>query len=641
MGIIGLEKYIDSIKEGLINNNAIVNTRLGDLKDKLVFDGNQIPYIILDTLKSSLYSGNYDDIYNFGKTLLKKLKPYIHIIIFDGVNEDFNKSEKKFAERICKFMNIEIDRFKKSLDLKTHFDLLKSSRNLFYRLILHEILDELGIKYIMSDGKNTHLVSSYANGNNNLNQTYTVISKDSYFNMIDLSGGYITWKYALDKLVNNQNLNDETQLPVFYLKKVLEFYGICHKTWIYFGVLNGDYDLQLNRNNKYFLSKKINTRIKDFNFDLIYHLKENEFKNVNNNFAEIRKAYDQVDLIKVDKLIDKFEMKAKDLIAEKFFNDFDKSIEIFKTLNLNLLNCLIEDPNELTCYSIVQKNDIFNIIYFLLTNQYNLKRISTVEYSRNKEVTKFEDCISKNQIKIDRPTNTLIYDYLTSMNEKLTDINNNLLSKDDNLSLLMTSLSIWYEWLLNNNYKSKISISPEIFVESILTNLLILDLKNKMSNYQDDKNIKDSDGIENSILGIKLTINNINEINRIINLYDQIIKHDNKNLNEIDFFINDIKIVHRLNEFQTIFYSISLLSKISNFKFDYLSPRHFFNGKFLFGYINNADNEAFQTILEIINKIEHIKLARDNLKHKFKGHHRNIYENKIEDINSKMNSIKL
>ena len=103
MGIIGLEKYIDSIKEGLINNNAIVDTKLGDLRDKLVVDGNQIPYIILDTLKSSLYSGNYDDIYNFAKSFLNKLKPYINIIIFDGVNEDFNKSEKKFAERICKY----------------------------------------------------------------------------------------------------------------------------------------------------------------------------------------------------------------------------------------------------------------------------------------------------------------------------------------------------------------------------------------------------------------------------------------------------------------------------------------------------------------------------------------------------------
>ena len=639
MGIIGLEKYIDSIKEGLINNNAIVDTKLGDLRDKLVVDGNQIPYIILDTLKSSLYSGNYDDIYNFAKSFLNKLKPYINIIIFDGVNEDFNKSEKKFAERICKFMNIEIDRFKRSLDLKTHFDSLKSSRNLFYRLILQEILDELNIKYIMSSGKNTHLISRYANGNNDLNKTYTVISKDSYFNMIDLSGGYISWKYAMEKLVNNENLSDETQLPVFYLKKVLAFYGICHKTWMYFGVINGDYDLQLNRNNKYLLSKKINTRIKDFNFDLIYHLKENESKYIDSNFSDIRKAYDQEDLKKVDKLIEKFEMKTnQDTKNDKFYNDFDKSIEIFKTLNLNYLNCLIEDPNELTCYSIVQKNDVFNMIYYLLTNKFNLKRISTIEYYRNQNLSKFEDSVSKQAIKIDKPENSLIYDFLKEINEKLTDRNNNVLSKDDNLSILMTSLSIWYEWILKNNYKTKISISPEIFVDSILTNLLIIDLKNKLQSNQNDKNIG-SDSEEKNIIDIKLCVNNINEINRMISIYNQIINHDDTKLSEIEFFLNDIKIVHRLNEFQTMFFSLCLLSKISDFKLDYFSPRNFFNGRFLFEYINKTDNETIQTIINIQNKIDHIKLIKDNLKKKFREYHRNLFE--MADISSKLDSVKI
>lgn len=639
MGIIGLEKYIDSIKEGLINNNAIVDTKLGDLRDKLVVDGNQIPYIILDTLKSSLYSGNYDDIYNFAKSFLNKLKPYINIIIFDGVNEDFNKSEKKFAERICKFMNIEIDRFKRSLDLKAHFDSLKSSRNLFYRLILQEILDELNIKYIMSSGKNTHLISRYANGNNDLNKTYTVISKDSYFNMIDLSGGYISWKYAMEKLVNNENLSDETQLPVFYLKKVLAFYGICHKTWMYFGVINGDYDLQLNRNNKYLLSKKINTRIKDFNFDLIYHLKENESKYIDSNFSDIRKAYDQEDLKKVDKLIEKFEMKTnQDTKNDKFYNDFDKSIEIFKTLNLNYLNCLIEDPNELTCYSIVQKNDVFNMIYYLLTNKFNLKRISTIEYYRNQNLSKFEDSVSKQAIKIDKPENSLIYDFLKEINEKLTDRNNNVLSKDDNLSILMTSLSIWYEWILKNNYKTKISISPEIFVDSILTNLLIIDLKNKLQSNQNDKNIG-SDSEEKNIIDIKLCVNNINEINRMISIYNQIINHDDTKLSEIEFFLNDIKIVHRLNEFQTMFFSLCLLSKISDFKLDYFSPRNFFNGRFLFEYINKTDNETIQTIISIQNKIEHIKLIKDNLKKKFREYHRNLFE--MADISSKLDSVKI
>jgi hypothetical protein len=639
MGIIGLEKFIDSIQEGLVNNNAIINTRLGVLKDKLVVDGNQLPYIILDTLKSSLYSGNYDDIYNFGKSLLTKLKPYFHIIIFDGVNEDFNKSEKKFGERICKFMNIEIDRFKKSLDLKTHFDLLRSSRNLFYRSILYEILDDLGIKYMMSSGKNTHLISSYANGKNDLNQTYTVISKDSYFNMIDLSGGYVTWKYAIHKLVNNDNLDDETQLPVFYLKKVLEFYGISHKTWMYFGVLNGDYDLQLNRNNKYFLSKKINTRFKDFNFDLIYHLKENESKNVNNNFSQIRNAYEKDDLIKVDKLIEKFEMKANQDNTDKFYNDFDKSIEIFKTLNVNFLNCLIEDPNELTCFSIVQKNDIFNMVYYLLTSQYNLKRISTTEFYRNKELTKFEDCVFKKVLKIDKPANTLIFDFLTTINEKLIDKNNNVLS-NDNLSILMTTLSIWYEWLIKNDYKTKISISPEIFVDSILTNLLILDLKQQLPDNQNHNNTENSTCIGKIILELKTNASNINEINRIKDLYDQIIKHNNSKLNEIEFFLNDIKIVHRLNEFQTMYYSLCLLSKILDFRFEYLSPKNFFNGKFLYEYINKTDSEAIKTIINLLNKIEPIKTVRDKLKLKFKEYHKNIYEIKLDDISLKLSTIK-
>ena len=491
----------------------------------------------------------------------------------------------------------------------------------------------------MSSGKNTNLISRYANGNNDLNKTYTVISKDSYFNMIDLAGGYISWKYAMEKLVNNENLSDETQLPVFYLKKVLAFYGICHKTWMYFGVINGDYDLQLNRNNKYLLSKKINTRIKDFNFDLIYHLKENESKYIDSNFSDIRKAYDQEDLKKVDKLIEKFEMKTnQDTKNDKFYNDFDKSIEIFKTLNLNYLNCLIEDPNELTCYSIVQKNNVFNMIYYLLTNKFNLKRISTIEYYRNQNLSKFEDSVFKQAIKIDKPENSLIYDFLKEINEKLTDRNNNVLSKDDNLSILMTSLSIWYEWILKNNYKTKISISPEIFVDSILTNLLIIDLKNKLQSNQNDKNIG-SDSEEKNIIDIKLCVNNINEINRMINIYNQIINHDDTKLSETEFFLNDIKIVHRLNEFQTMFFSLCLLSKISDFKLDYFSPRNFFNGRFLFEYINKTDNETIQTIINIQNKIDHIKLIKDNLKKKFREYHRNLFE--MADISSKLDSVKI
>ena len=79
MGIVGLEKFID-----ILFKNKMKNEPLNEIK--FVVDGNQLPYLICrDIYGNNEFSGNYDIIYNHFKSILTALKPYIVIIIFDGL----------------------------------------------------------------------------------------------------------------------------------------------------------------------------------------------------------------------------------------------------------------------------------------------------------------------------------------------------------------------------------------------------------------------------------------------------------------------------------------------------------------------------------------------------------------------------
>jgi hypothetical protein len=79
MGIRGLESFIYS----LYKSGRLLKKRLDQIK--FVIDGNAIPHIIcreLDT--NNKHGGNYDGLYAKAKEILRALKPYIELIIFDG-----------------------------------------------------------------------------------------------------------------------------------------------------------------------------------------------------------------------------------------------------------------------------------------------------------------------------------------------------------------------------------------------------------------------------------------------------------------------------------------------------------------------------------------------------------------------------
>ncbi len=116
----------------------------------------------------------------------------------------------------------------------------------------------------------------------------------------------------------------------------------------------------------------------------------------------------------------------------QYSNDFDRTIEIFKSLNLVYLSCLIEDPCEKSCYSIAQTNQLLQMVYYLLNEKYELNRECTSEYCRIQDPQTFENCLSVETVPVTRPKQTFVYDYLAGQS---------LLAVEDDLQ--------------NNNFQNK------------------------------------------------------------------------------------------------------------------------------------------------------------------------------------------
>lgn len=607
MGFQRLETFIDTLykesKQNLINASPFRNKTLGKLK--LVIDGNELPYAICKELyRANEYSGNYNQIYKKAHEMLSSIKPYIEIIIFDGSKVDAVKRMKRFEEGIQRLRNQQ----EKSLNPDEYLELLKGIQPLFMKNVIYEVINQLGINYSMTEGTVHHAIACYANGHNPTQAKFTVLARNSFFYVYNLECGYLSNKYFINYLKDPKLINDSIRVPIFYVNDLLAYLDLKnYKTWLYFCILLGDYDYNLERNITYLKWNNLDTKNNNL-MSLVNHLKQYEHSLLHNDFYLLRSSYKSDEkLKKIDDIIDLFEFKALnfDFIIndQNQINDFDRFIINIKDLEECYLPCLVEDSNEKTVFNLCQENESLKHLYSFFSDE-------IVEYSRTAVLTSL-NCL--NTCKISTKThpdkfNDAVLFYLKDMNKM------NSADQVDNMTLLFTALATWYDWLSNNNYNNKLyNKSSDLFINSIVINLIIIKLKQikqesccslyKNSRY--DSLLKDLES-------------NADTYDEILNVYDKILNSPNETSES--YLATDLKIVHRLNEFQASYYVLGLVSSLNDFQYEFLSPFRFFDGVFVCKYIQECNVDGTDCFWLSIRLEENklVQQAFEEIKNEFK-----------------------
>jgi hypothetical protein len=468
-----------------------------------------------------------------------------------------------------------------------HLDTLNKFPPIFVRMVIFNLVKELGILYEMSEGMADHSVACYAQGYNKDGLKYTVLSCDSYFYAYNLDNGYVSFKDLMNSLKEPKNLSNETEVHVYYLENLLSCLKLSsYLTWLYFCVLLGDYDIGLDRNIGYFKQKRIDTRNGNF-MNLIAYLRQNESSMLSNDFSEIRNSYRDRRLVEIiDDLLAffKFENNSYKFIASVSIDDFERFIISIRDLKICYLSCYVEDCNEQSIYQICKDTPILGGIYSELSVS------SVLEYSRL-PITTSGTLIKSVDYKPSKIDN-LALNLLVELNEKN-------LKKDDDLSLLYVSFAIWYDWLTRNKYNNETTnISADMFLDSIIYNWIIL-----MSKSNNDNNIINQSGDLKKILDQK-------NLCQISDLYEEIINDGNK-INSSAFFRTDLKLVHRLNEFQIAYYLLNVYNKLKKFSLKFLGPNEFLNCSFICKFIQESqlgNKKSFQLkkLLEENNLVQQV-----------------------------------
>ena len=127
-----------------------------------------------------------------------------------------------------------------------------------------------------------------------------------------------------------------------------------------------------------------------------------------------------------------------------------------------------------------------------------------------------------------------------------------------------------------NNYNNKIEFNnPNDFVDSILYNWIIISLKSVANTTQ---------------LGLLMQdlFKGNEDYSEIVSIYDHIIEDKSRD----DYFSHDLKLVHRINEFQAVYFMLNIYSKLKQFNFEFLSPDCFLNGLFICRFLQENKEEG-------------------------------------------------
>lgn len=645
MGIRGLETFVDRIFNSEDKYKVFEDFYLSDLK--FVIDGNQFVYTLTSIAKHGHYGGNYDQFYSIAKQLLIKLKPSIQIIIFDGAKESTEKCRYRLEQRVIRMANLSQD-LRPKISKKEQLMVYKEHPSLFNRHILFNLLDELDINYQMSEGAADHVIALYANGHNPTRDKFTVMSKASFFNVYNLDKGYLSSKYAL-KIFENLKLSDQTKFPVFCLNKLLNFFRFeSHKTWIYFCIMLGNNDdPELKRNFVYFKEYKINTSGGCMDH-LIAHLKLEEKTLLESDFCRIRSSYifkHKIALKKIDQLIELFQMKnsnyqfAKSLVLNCKKNDFDRIFLTITNLNCFFINCLVENYQE---DSVFQPSiDFIRCIYAVLFTKCKVKFSQIDEFVRTQDPTNQSliDLCSISSDMFNKASNqNKCLNALKQIDQKMRQ-----LKIRDNLTLLFFSLVLWENWLEKKivtfdktTSTTSTIVKSKTFLNAVITNFIIINMRQESNS---NMMINDTD----------LTCENLfskenirKERQQILSTYDKIISEIDSEPNLEEYFEMDISIVHRINEFQAIYYILGALCKINEFKLELLEPNNFLNSYFCVNYIkmmglgtdenNNSIDNDYLKIDCVLKNCENMLSIWKTINGKLEFCKRIIFQNSLKDM---------
>ena len=242
----------------------------------------------------------------------------------------------------------------------------------------------------MTEGMVDHACACYANGHNPAGSFFTVLSRDSYFNVYQLRNGYISLRYV-DEMIMSGRFNAHTLMPVFNVEKFCKHLGLEWTTYFYFCVLCGDYDAGFDRNLGYFNSLKTNEKISTTERSLNWmsslrdHLRGVESELKETGYERIRINYEKNGLLaKIDFLFDCFAFRNVEFKFDSGdANDFDRFILTLKDMGKIYLQCFVEDYTESSVFEIARKFDLLKTIYLVYNlNNPEAKKSKIVEYSR-------------------------------------------------------------------------------------------------------------------------------------------------------------------------------------------------------------------------------------------------------------------
>jgi hypothetical protein len=589
MGIKGLETFVDDefYSKPERKNEIFAEKCLSELK--FVLDGNQLAHKLTHDLESNLYGGDYNFLYEKVVKFLEKLEPFIEVVIFDGSKESCAKAHKRLEDRMKKISD--------KNDLSLYFTHLRGITPLFTHMIIFKVLSELSIKYFMSSGRADLAIAMYANGENKTGQKFTILSRNSYFYVYKLSSdqaGYVSWRHVKHLLDEPDSINAQTKVDVFYLNRMLDFIHYKHwKTWFYFCILLGDNDQALERNKRFFYRFKLQPndvlhllinigleehtwQSNDFHLIKTYFINDKTNENKTSQIEEMRQlfelnnkmvSYSFINSIKLNKemscLVDSLEE----------INEFDRFISTLKHLKANYIPCLIEDTCKATVFRKTQSLDLFQVIYSVLNMQQqqdsNNDRIEFIdEYFRNEF-----GAIEHKIVSLTQDNENKVLKYLLTRNQ----MNKNEDISQDFLSILLYALKLWLEL-------SREDLITNHFVQSILKSFCLIQLGSSANLFKIAKSGK--------------------QFGRFLHYFDR------KEFDQVFYMKNELECVHKLNEFQALYYTMGIVHKLFDLTcLKYILPHHFLNAKFCVKYMCDEEfRHTFNTDESLLHSIEYKKL---------------------------------
>lgn len=208
----------------------------------------------------------------------------------------------------------------------------------------------------------------------------------------------------------------------------------------------------------------------------------------------------------------------------------------------------------------------------------------------------------------------------------------------DNLTVFFMSLVLWQNWLDRKmiSDETRAVKNSQMFVNALLSNFLILILRQ----HTNSKLVANDADLTDENLSRK--IERCEKSAEILALYE---KMTSKVYDEVDleeFFKIDIKLVHRINEFQTIYYMLGALCKLNESELKMLEPNKFLNGFFCVNYIkmmdmkqdenNNLMDNDYVRINFLINNCSSTATIRQNLNTKIEFCKKLINKTSLEEL---------